>query len=847
MPANPKQALRNAAFVQKSAERNYRNGGELTWSDLPADLLVVIDEAHNYKNLFGMPSQGWGQSFIMAGSASESKRARDLQIKLDLVRQRGGKTLGLTATLVSNSVAEIYNMLRVFAPQALAKRGITNTQHVIDHFCIIEPILSVSLGGQAREGHTIVGFKNLDILRAIWRETTRTYTAADVGLKIPERVEIRELIPPTPEISAYMDAWKDCLEDLIDRGPKALSDDSEEPTLFEIISLLDKVAAHPPLVGIEGEHPKLDRLAANVQKIYRSPRHPGQQIVFADMKAVQNGIQARLVQDGIPADEIVVVNADTAPEPDQRLAIQDRFNRGAFRIIIGGKVISEGIDLQANTHCAHFVNLAWEGATLKQRIGRLVRQGNANAKVGIYYYILEQSTDVYRFLTIQRKTHWSEDLRASQTDTVNRGVFSEDIDEDFLVALARDKAAIRAKLQTQRRDRELLSQVLTTEKTLKLMCGFARPDQRTASREILRAYETKLRALAWIPASLIDEGVRRVQQLVGLQYKRFEARRAALGREPNWEQALQNIHPIQADKDASHHVAAIFLIQITDGKKLDFAEKIQDILDPSLLAQLSDIAPTFGENIVENVGEAEKPNGAQILRFDQPKKSLPVSKPVAVEPRDIEPALFPKKLKASLARFEASLKKPGLATEVQPAQNTHAEHQPAPVRTINHRNFNKLMRVIPTLETIKDHAKLTAEPFMDLHVDILNRAASTARIALAHNFEQNSDLVPDPDMEIEVDFQAKIVIARTYQDAFGYQTRKNNRLDIFLGQWLNNLINQGHRLPPEAARQRASTQDPIQALQQVMPLDTPSQVSDWSVPELPDAGQGVQLSLFPTE
>ena len=501
---------------------------------------------------------------------------------------------------------------------------------------------------------------------------------------------------------------------------------------------------------------------------------------------------------------------------------------------------------------------------MKQRIGRLVRQGNANAKVGIYYYILEQSTDVYRFLTIQRKTHWSEDLRASQTDTVNRGVFSEDIDEDFLVALARDKAAIRAKLQTQRRDRELLSQVLTTEKTLKLMCGFARPDQRTASREILRAYETKLRALAWIPASLIDEGVRRVQQLVGLQYKRFEARRAALGREPNWEQFQQNIHPIQADKDASHHVAAIFLIQITDGKHLDFVEKIQDILDPSLLAQLPDMTSTFGENIGENigenVGETEKPNGAQILRFDQPKKSLTVSKPVAVEPRDIEPAtLIPKKLKASLARFEALLKEPGLATEVQPAQNTHAEHQPAPVRTIHHRNFNKLMRVIPTLETIKDHAKLTAEPFMDLHVDILNRNASTARIALAHNFEQNSDLVPDPDMEIEVDFQAKIVIARTYQDAFGYQTRKDNRLDIFLGQWLNNLINQGHRLPPDAAmppsassshaatKQRTSTPDPIQALQQAMPLDTPSQVSDWSVPELPDAGQGVQLSLFPTE
>ncbi len=58
-----------AVFVKQAGRRTYHNGGEITFSDLPKGLLVVIDEAHNYKGLFGMPYSGWGESLIMAGNA----------------------------------------------------------------------------------------------------------------------------------------------------------------------------------------------------------------------------------------------------------------------------------------------------------------------------------------------------------------------------------------------------------------------------------------------------------------------------------------------------------------------------------------------------------------------------------------------------------------------------------------------------------------------------------------------------------------------------------------------------------------------------------------------------------
>ena len=44
-----------------------------------------------------------------------------MKIKLDELRKAGGKSLALTATPVLNSVAEIFNMLRIFAPGQLER------------------------------------------------------------------------------------------------------------------------------------------------------------------------------------------------------------------------------------------------------------------------------------------------------------------------------------------------------------------------------------------------------------------------------------------------------------------------------------------------------------------------------------------------------------------------------------------------------------------------------------------------------------------------------------------------------------------------------------------------------
>ncbi len=111
--------------------------------------------------------------------------------------------------------------------------------------------------------------------------------------------------------------------------------------------------------------------------------------------------------------------------------------------------------------------------------------------------------------------------------------------------------------------------------------------------------------------------------------------------------------------------------------------------------------------------------------------------------------------------------------------------------------YTRLLRVIPNLRNIERYAKLAAPGFMDLHVDILNKTGNVWRIALAHNYKSGGDVIPDPDMEVSVDFHNETAQAETYQDTYVYREANDERskkeLNEFLVLWLGNLIEQGHK------------------------------------------------------
>jgi hypothetical protein len=97
--------------------------------------------------------------------------------------------------------------------------------------------------------------------------------------------------------------------------------------------------------------------------------------------------------------------------------------------------------------------------------------------------------------------------------------------------------------------------------------------------------------------------------------------------------------------------------------------------------------------------------------------------------------------------------------------------------------------------------KFKSSGLMDLNVDKL----SASIIALAHNGIQNGDVMADPDVEVKINNEKEECEALSFQnDYMGiYQevydgekcnTKLKKELNIFLDDWLSNIINSGYEL-----------------------------------------------------
>lgn len=124
-----------------------------------------------------------------------------------------------------------------------------------------------------------------------------------------------------------------------------------------------------------------------------------------------------------------------------------------------------------------------------------------------------------------------------------------------------------------------------------------------------------------------------------------------------------------------------------------------------------------------------------------------------------------------------------------------------PENDITHENYKKLMKIAPgILNGRYRYMKLKAPGFMDLVIEKLYEN----RISLSHYYEQNGDLMSDPDMELIVDQNQKTLTAATFQQdnmAIFHEAYQGDELinpdledelNDFLNDWLSNIVRQGH-------------------------------------------------------
>jgi len=133
--------------------------------------------------------------------------------------------------------------------------------------------------------------------------------------------------------------------------------------------------------------------------------------------SVYDDIKAKLIQHGIPADQVRFIH--DAKTDLQKAKLFDEMNRGEVRILLGSTAkMGAGTNVQRRLVALHHLDAPWRPSDLEQREGRGLRQGNAfyeadpdGFEFTIYRYATKQTYDSRMWQTIEFKAAGIEQFR----------------------------------------------------------------------------------------------------------------------------------------------------------------------------------------------------------------------------------------------------------------------------------------------------------------------------------------------------------------------------------------------------------------------------------------------------
>lgn len=434
-------------FEQSAARREFGQRTDAIYFDELGVDMLMIDEGHAYKNLYAARNR-FGESPKFLGGQGLSNRSFDLSFKARYIRDtNGGKNVYmLTATPTKNSPLEIYSMLSYIAPEAFERIGIRNSEEFIDRFCEFERQNILGTNGEIEEALVTVGFKNMNELRGIMRRYIDRTTAEDVGLKLPERNDHTHMVDMDDRQKAVYAQLREMAEESANK-----KDAVGDAHIFSIMDKMNKASIDLALLGhpddADHESPKYVEAAKHIA----AGAKEGGQVVFSDYVDTHEKLANMLVRAGIPRNQIGVINAKVASSSAKRQKISDQFNAGKLKVVIGNTAtMGEGINLQKGTTDIHHLDIPWEPASVQQRNGRGLRQGNINEAVRIHTYLSKGSFDGYRWMTVSAKRDW-QDLLWNGGDRIENYAKQGDLTrEEMMVMLSADPDAARQKLQADK-------------------------------------------------------------------------------------------------------------------------------------------------------------------------------------------------------------------------------------------------------------------------------------------------------------------------------------------------------------------------------------------------------------
>ena len=408
-----------------------RKDDVVTFEQLGVDRLYV-DEAHNYKNLFL-----YTKMRNVAGlSTTDAQKSSDMYLKCRYMDElTGGRGIVFaTGTPVSNSMTELYTMMRYLQHDLLASRGFSHFDCWASTFGETVTAIELAPEGTGYRARTrFARFFNLPELMAMFREAADIKTADQLHLPTPEAVYHNVVAQPT-EIQENM------VQELSERAAEVHAGvvNPKEDNMLKITSDgrklgLDQRILNPLLP--DDEHSKVNQCVANILRIWREGESGKlTQLVFSDLSTpggegftVYEDIRRKLIAAGVPEEEIAFIHdANTEVKKKELFA---KVRAGQVRVLMGStQKMGAGTNVQDRLAALHDLDCPWRPGDLEQRKGRIVRQGNRNDTVHIYRYVTENTFDAYLWQTIENKQKFISQIMTSKSPVRS----CEDVDETAL-------------------------------------------------------------------------------------------------------------------------------------------------------------------------------------------------------------------------------------------------------------------------------------------------------------------------------------------------------------------------------------------------------------------------------
>ena len=538
-----KQMERTRKQLKKKLDKlndQQRKDDVVTFEDLGVDSLMV-DEAHYFKNAMIATKM----RNVAGISQTESQKSSDMLMKcmyLDEVTGGHGIVFA-TGTPISNSMTEMYVMMRYLQRGLLEKEGLLNFDSWASTFG--ESITAIELnptGTGYRTKTRFARFYNLPELMSLFKMSADIQTADMLHLPVPELTGGK----PTNVVLQPSEVQKRMVKGLADRAEKVRSG-KVQPTEDNMLRItndgrklaLDQRLMNPLLPDDPGS-----KANACVDKVYeiweKTKEQRSTQMIFCDLSTpkedgfdVYNDVRDKLVAKGIPKEEVQFIHdADTETK---KAELFGKVRNGTVRVLMGStQKMGAGTNVQTRLIALHHLDCPWRPADIAQRNGRMVRQGNLNKEVSIFIYVTESTFDAYSWQLVENKQKFISQIMTSKSPARS----CEDMDEAALSyaevkALAAGNPMIKEKMDLDiqvARLRTLKAAYTSQHYRLEDAVAVTFPRQIKGTEHRIRAFEQDIQTAKAHQSYDADKKLIFSIELDGKTYdKREDAGKALLG------------------------------------------------------------------------------------------------------------------------------------------------------------------------------------------------------------------------------------------------------------------------------------------------------------------------------